>query len=347
MGFLNNDEFFLLMDIAAVGDFNPLRYDLKPTKRYNHIPLDDLKKLSDVGVRTTLPFQCIWDEIETAKGVYDWSYFDNYVNNATKAGMKTILFTPTAGYPSWFPDEYFVWCEDGVHREALSPWNDEAQEVYFDFVDRLTKRYSSRNHCMVVSSQLSVGETVLLNVPAFYDPAAVKSFQQFADTDQMPAKGDNQTEVWLRESYIKLIIRQQAFLADTQWREIFVMLHPAIADFGFYGNGNNWIEEILFELKTQLEPVNINHIYYTWIQWSQYWWIMNKWRDQFDEHVFGGAEYAEGLPMTTPAAIQNGLRGQIIAPCYPGIHDKLESWMVENIRTAQNQWLQSKMVQKW
>jgi hypothetical protein len=128
-------------------------------------------------------------------------------------------------------------------------------------------------------------------------------------------------------------------LAAQPEREIWMMLHPAIANFaGLYGNGNRWIESILLNLKTQLEPVTINHIYYTWIQWQPYWQVMNSWRERFDERVFGGAEYAEGLPITTPHAIQQGLRGQILAPCYPGIHDHVEPWMLDNIRTAQCLW---------
>lgn len=346
MPFLQDDEFFLLMDLATVGSYNPLNPIADPLRKYSHIPLEGLKQLHDCGVRTTLPFQFIWNEMEPEQGKMDWSYLDNYVNNACKAGMKCILFTATAGYPDWMPDSYFVQISDkqGGYkplRAALSPWNPEAMQVNNDLNKRIMKRYSSK-YCLVANAWLTCGETVLLNEPAFYDPYAIQSYQQYTDTDDIPNSADTATNNWLLDSYLKLITEQQTILAQNEFKEIFLMLHPAIADMGFYGNGCNWIEEILSELTRKIEDVKINHIYYTWIQWYQYWSKMNYWRSRFNENVFGGAEYAEGLPTTTPLAIQNGLRGQIIAPCYPEIHDKLEPWMLENIRIAQSAWMQSK-----
>ena len=349
MPFLQDDEFFLGMDIAAVGSYNPLDPIDQPIKKYNHIPAEGLKQLHDCGVRTVMPFQFIWNEMEPEQGKMDWSYLDNYVNTACKAGMKCILFTATAGYPDWMPDSYFVHTparggttDYHVNRAALSPWNPEAQQVNNDLNRRIMKRYSSK-YCLVVNSQLSVGETVLLNEPAFYDPMAIQSYRQYSDTDEIPNPADAMTNNWLLDSYLKMLVEQQTILAQNEFKEIFVMLHPAIADMGFYGNGCNWIEEILNELTRKIEGVKINHIYYTWIQWHQYWAKMNYWRSRFNENVFGGAEYAEGLPTTTPLAIQNGLRGQIIAPCYPEIHDNLEPWMLENISRAQAQWMQAKV----
>ena len=121
------------------------------------------------------------------------------------------------------------------------------------------------------------------------------------------------------------------------------MLHIAIAHFNnLYGNGCNWIEDILQAYVDNLPGVKINHIYYTWTQWEQYWKQMNSWRQRFNENVFGGAEYAEGLPQTTPRAIANGLRGQILAPCYPGLHDHIEQWMLDNIQASIATWNSSK-----
>lgn len=350
MPFLQDDEFFLLMDLASVGSYNPLDPLADPMRRYSHIPADGLKQLHDVGVRTTMPFQFIWNEMETEPGVFDWTYLDNYVNTAWKAGLKCILFTATAGYPEWFPDSYFVQtpARDGtttfrVCRAALSPWNPEAMQANNDLNKRIMQRYSSK-YCLVANSWLTVGETVLLNEPAFYDPLAIKSYQQYADTEELPNPSDAMTNQWLLDSYLNLVVEQQRILAQNEFNEIFLMLHPAIADMGFYGNGCNWIQEILTELTRCIEGVKINHIYYTWIQWPQYWARMNYWRSRFNENVFGGAEYAEGLPNTTPLAIQNKLRGQIIAPCYPEIHDHLETWMLDNISNAQKLWMQSKSV---
>ena len=351
MPFLHEDEFYLLMDIPWHGDGNPLHVAEHTEFKTHHIAEEGLKKLRDVGIQTTMPFECDWSEIEVKQGEYDWQYLDDYVNRAARVGMKTILYTPMHGYPSWFPNEYFVQCRDAegnyvVHREALSPWNWEALGELNDFNKLMMERYSS-SRCLVANSQLSCGETVLLNEPAFYDPAAIKSFHDFSDSEDLPDKDDPMTNTWLLDSYQKMLVYQQSLIAQNEFKEIFIMLHPAIADMtSLYGNGCNFIPEILGELKRKIAGVKINHIYYTWIQWNMYWNLMSYWGQLFGEDVFGGAEYAEGIPTTTPYAIQNGLRGQIIAPCYPGIHDHgVEEWMLNHIRMGQNMWMSSKSAQ--
>lgn len=340
MSFLKDDEFFLLMDLRQVGSTRPdggLDFD-SIDLTVNHISDDDMRRLRDVGIQTTLPFDCKWGEFEPTRGAYNWRYYDEYVAKAERCGLKTLLFDATH-YPDWFPDDWYVWDSNSqVHKEALSPWCTEAQEACNEFTQRLIDRYTS-DRCMVASAHLRCGETVLLNEAAFYDPHARASFKQIYGSDAEPVPMDPATEDWLEQSYIDMLVNHQQVLASQPEHEIWVMLHPAIANFaGLYGNGNKWIESILLNLKTQLEPVTINHIYYTWIQWQPYWQMMTSWRARFDERVFGGAEYAEGLPITTPHAIQQGLRGQILAPCYPGIHDHVEPWMLDNIRVAQSLW---------
>ena len=349
MPFLKDNEFFLLMDnpFSAPQEDIFAHKNMPPTWQevYKHIDLEGLKKLRDVGIQTTMPFTTIWKEIEREPGVFDWSYFDGYIERASQAGMKVLLFGVTAGYPEWLPDAYFIQTQNReVQRSCMSPWNPEGLEAMNEFNKRIVERYSS-DDCLVVNSQLSCGETVLINEPAFYDPLAIASFQRFSDSEDLPDPADNLTNQWLLDSYLKMLVGQQEIFIQNKWREIFLMLHPAIADFqGLYGNGCNWIEDILAEYTRKLEGVKINHIYYTWIQWNQYWARMGYWRAKFNENVFGGGEYAEGLPMTTPHAIQQGLRGQIISPCYPGIHDNgVEDWMLNNIRTAQSMWEQSRI----
>lgn len=339
MGFLDDDEFLLLMDIAIQGPSNPSEYGVLPSSRYKHISKDELLMLRSVGIKTTLPFQCIWSEIEPEKGNYNWEYLDGYVNRAESVGMKTILFTPTHGFPTWFPDSYFAWTKGNkVHREAISFWNPKAREEHIKFIQKMAERYAS-NTCLIAFVPFSAGETVYLNEPAFYDPSAVESYYRYSNQREMLPEKDNQkTEDWLRCSYKETILNYQFVVANAnKHKEIWMMLHPAIADFGgLYGNGNKWIEDILAYLKTGIPDAKLNHIYFTWVQWERYWNKMNDWRARFDQNVFGGAEYAEGLPTTTPKAIENGLRGQILAPCYPNIHDHIEPWMLDKITNSIN-----------
>jgi hypothetical protein len=331
MSFLADDEFLLLMDIAHI---NETGVDV------DFIDETGLKMLLDSGIKTTMPFQCMWNSIEKKEGVFDWSVLDKYVERTTKVGMKTILFSATH-YPQWFPDDWYP--KDGlgnIHKEALSPWNKEAQERNNSFSRMVIQRYSS-DQCLVVSPQLLCGETMFLNVAGFYGPHAIKDFHEKTGLD-VPHPGDPITDEWLKNSLLNMLLEQQRIFVENKFREIYTALHIAIGHFSFYGNGNKWIEDILQLWTSELKPNKIIHIYYTWIQWGQFWSKINEWKTNFNEDVFGGAEYCEGLPTTTPIAINNGLRGQIVAPCYPGQHDHVEDWMCNNIRNSISLFKQTK-----
>lgn len=345
MAFLDNDEFIILMDIASINDLSqPGIYLDKPYGRYKHISRSELKMLFDAGIKTTMPFQNIWSETETSPGVYDWTYLDTYVEQANNIGMKTMLFTNTHGFPKWFPEDYFPVDENKiVHREALSPWNQEALSKNLEFIRVVMERYSSKEN-LVISSQLNCGETAFLNIPAFYDKHAIKSFQEYSKSDRIPNKNDPEINHWYYASLLSMILDQQMLLAQNQHNEIYTAMHPAIADMKYWGNGNCYIDQFLIELTKNIPQVKINHFYYTWVQWGTYWKKMSDWGNRFSENIFGGAEYAEGLPKTTPLAIQNGLRGQIMAPCYPTMHDHVETWMCDNIVASINLFKQKKEV---
>ena len=158
MPFLKDEERFLLMDNPLTAPQGEAVFDFtkRTQERHPHITEDDLRKLRDVGIQTTMPFLCLWNEIEPTPNHYDWKYLDDYCNRAARVGMKVILFTCTGGYPDWMPDDYFVQCKlpDGtykVHREALSPWSVEAMQMNNDFTRKLMQRYSCDNILLAIS----------------------------------------------------------------------------------------------------------------------------------------------------------------------------------------------------
>jgi hypothetical protein len=342
MGFLNDSEFFLLMDLESRldGERGQDWHNNLEVRSPSPIDEDAMKRLREAGIQTTIPFSMRWNEIEDKDGNWEWGAFDEYVERANRAGLKVLLQT-ASHYPDWFPDDWYVKTVKKIERVALSPWCEEAMARNNDFSQRVIDRYNS-DTVMVQSVQLRCGETLLLNEAAFYDEHALASYKKYAGSSEVPVPGEPYTEGWLRASYIKMVVDQQRVMASQKQREIWCMLHPVIADFGFYGNGCNWIYEILTSIKLSLSPVKINHIFYTWIQWPAFWPAMQQLREAFQEDQFGGAEYAEGLKTTTPAAIEQGLRGHILAPCYPGVHDALEDWMLDAIKVSQSQWMASR-----
>jgi hypothetical protein len=135
-------------------------------------------------------------------------------------------------------------------------------------------------------------------------------------------------------------VAQQAILVDNPNREIWTQVHPVIAQFpGIYGNGCKWLEDVLSAYRSNWPDANIGQIYYTWIQWGQVWQQMRDLSVKYGTHVYGGSEYAEGLPTSTPRAITNGLRGQLCGVLHPFTgHTEVLPWMTDNIKAAIKQW---------
>ena len=300
---------------------------------HTFLTLDDYKALYDAGISTAYFCNTHWALAEPELNVYDWSLVDREVEKLRKAGFKIMINCYTDA-PRNFREDWYVRIQAGFIAGAISMWNEEALEHTEKFYRLMKDRYKA-DDLLVVNSWLTDGETIYLLEPAWYDDAALYDYQTHYGSTAVPAFGDAQTEAWLKESYIKLMMRWANILVDNPWRELWTMLHPAFTT-NMY-SGGQWIEDVLQAYSTLTD--NINHIYYTWVQWSNLYPTMQTWRDKYHTIDWGGAEYAEGLVYTTPLAISNGLRGQIINPCHPFTkYDRVYPWMVENIKDALLKW---------
>lgn len=299
---------------------------------------DDLKMLHDAGMRTVFPLGVDWGNIEKSMGEYDWSLVDHYVESRLDAGFNILLGCYSRA-PTCLPDEWYAHTGAGIARGLISPWNVEAQAYMLEFYKRVMKRYESSN-VVVVNTYLTEGETIGLNEPMWFDPFALASFREYDNSDKMPCKNSENTEAWLLRSYMSVLNSQAQVLLSGQHRELWTMLHPAIADMGgLYGNGCKWIEPLLSMYRSFGDDVYIGHIMFTWRQWAYYWPRMNKLSEQYGAHLFGGAEYADGAPMSATLAKEQGIAGLICGPTHPFTgHKHVLPWMVENIKQALSRW---------
>ena len=318
MGFMRRDDYILLMD--------------SPKADRTRLTEDELKQLVDVGVKTGLYFYTDWNAVEPERGFYDWREHDEALARYNRAGLRTLFMCSTRP-PQWFPDEWYCYKYFGVSRDALSLWNKDAQDYSDNFYRIMRERYTTPTS-MVINSQITDGETIYLNEPAYYDPAALKDYERLYGKGARPVN-PNSPEVmsWLEETYIRVLMKQAHILIETPHRELFTMLNPRIGEMGFYpGNGCHMLPTILAHYAE--ENCDITQIYYTWIQWAHLHPYMNQLQAQYNTKVYGGAEYCEGMPTTAPVAAKQGVR-LICSPCHeytPHLH--LEQWQLDNIRQA-------------
>lgn len=323
MGFIEPDEHLIFMDMQV-------RYE-EPRVR---LPADDIKKLVDSGIHTAMMFHTDWNWTEPEKGRLDWSFYDDRVQLLISCGMKVILQSLTF-FPDWMPDDWMVRAPNGDVIKMPSMWHPEAWEYVKDYYRAISARFSS-DKSMVANSWLTDGETLWPNSLAIFDPYAQALYRQKYQEPMFV--GSPNTEAFIVESQCRMHTELQTILASSnRWNEVWTQLHPALA--GYYGNGCGTIHEILGDLVANVPGVKINHLYCTWVQWGQLWQKMGQTAQMFGEDMWGGAEYAEGVIVSTDAAKANGLRGLLIGPCHPfSGHVNIEDWMTENIRRALSIW---------
>lgn len=66
----------------------------------------DLQRMLANGITTIRIAEFAWSLIEREEGVFDYSFFDHFLDVAEKCGMKVIFCTPTATPPAWLTKKY-------------------------------------------------------------------------------------------------------------------------------------------------------------------------------------------------------------------------------------------------
>lgn len=67
---------------------------------------DDLDRMLKVGIKVVRIAEFAWNKFEPIEGVFDYSFFDEFLELALEKGMKVIFCTPTATPPAWMSTKY-------------------------------------------------------------------------------------------------------------------------------------------------------------------------------------------------------------------------------------------------
>ena len=66
----------------------------------------DLDRMLENGIRVIRIAEFAWNKFEPTEGVFDFSFFDEFLELALEKGMKVIFCTPTATPPAWMSTNY-------------------------------------------------------------------------------------------------------------------------------------------------------------------------------------------------------------------------------------------------
>lgn len=117
---------------------------------------EDLSRMLACGIEVIRIAEFAWNKIEPAEGVYNYDFFDRFLDVAEEAGMKVIMGTPTATPPAWLTEKYPECLNAGIdgtlYRHGLRRHYNYNSPVYRKFcaeiVERMAGRYGRRS-CVI------------------------------------------------------------------------------------------------------------------------------------------------------------------------------------------------------
>lgn len=338
MPFMADDEFIILMDF----DDHPRSSLVGPV-----VTPEDALRLREVGVKTAMKY-VQWHMIEPERGVYDWDYLDKSIEKWTNADIKVMLNSPMTTI-QWAPDNWYPKNRhELIIKSSLSAFNKEAQDYQNNFLKLLVDRYPKDKVC-AINGQLTQGETVYHNEPAYYDDAAREDYAQlYGSVDEDFNNCESlKVEGWLKDAYVSMLVKQQMVLSQTPHKDIWTALHPAIRLWKHLKcNGNKYYFDIFQAFRRMLPDSQINQILYTyWPHGTGIWKIALEDASIFGIKLWVGSEYCEGMKTNLSNFLSQNLRGFITSPIHPFTpHKKIEQWMLDIISTSHNQWQASRKI---
>lgn len=66
----------------------------------------DLERMHEIGISVIRIAEFAWNKFEPLEGIFDFTFFDEFMDLAEEMGMKVIFCTPTATPPAWMQEQY-------------------------------------------------------------------------------------------------------------------------------------------------------------------------------------------------------------------------------------------------
>jgi hypothetical protein len=316
---------------------------------------EGLRRIKDetgVGVASELVY---WHAIEKEMGKYDWSLPDKQVNRCIKAGMRLLLCTPNT-VPTCLPDEWYSHTSQGNRYQGiLSFWHPDAEAYQQQFLQAMVNRYGCSDVNIVYHGFLS-GESYLWNVPVYHDKAATQDYQKrFGIQGSIPEYENNKLDQfmrdWISDAVVSHYLKMHEVLVG-QFNEVWDSTQYIIA-LQSETNGNFARPAVLKAYRERWPEASIWLLQYTyWLNGKENADYVDDLLEKYDCKTIVEANYCEDLARTVEMAVLGGLNeksperwhGQIVCPLHPYRgHRKMEPWMYQVIKEANDKWKVSRM----
>lgn len=161
-------------DVGATQTFPQLEYDLTEFKRMH---------------ANSVRLEFVWNQVETAAGVYDWSKPDFVVGLAEQLGLRLFVLIGFNYAPGWFPAAWKATRDDGAISNVVNYEHPQVRAAYSNFVYEVTSRYRDRG---IVAAWILGNEFAYFDL---WDAGATKHFLGYDAVSQGSFRG------YLQSSY--------------------------------------------------------------------------------------------------------------------------------------------------
>lgn len=176
---------------------------------------EDLERMLRVGITVIRIAEFAWNKMEPAEGIFEFGFYDRFLDLCEQKGMKVIFGTPTATPPAWLTEKYpevLNAAKDGVlyRHGGRKHYNYNApiyQELSARIVEKEAEHYGK--HPSIVGWQID--NELNCETSEFYSEADSAAFRVFL-------KERYETLEKLNEAWGTVFWNQ----TYTNWEEIYV-----------------------------------------------------------------------------------------------------------------------------
>ncbi len=144
---------------------------------------EDLRRMKEAGIEVIRIAEFAWNKTEIREGVFDFGFFDGFLDLCEEEDMKVIFCTPTATPPAWMSEKYpeiLNADRDGVlYRHGMRRHYNYNSPVYRGFSRRITEKlaqhYAARS--CIIGWQLD--NELNCETEWFYSESDTAAFREF------------------------------------------------------------------------------------------------------------------------------------------------------------------------
>ena len=143
----------------------------------------DLQRMLAAGLEVVRVSEFAWSTVEVQEGVFDYSFWDEFLDLAEEMGMKVIMGTPTATPPAWLTKKYpdVLNCEiDGnMYHHGLRRHYNYNSPTYQRLSGRIVEAFASHYAGRKCVIGWQIDNEINCETDVFYSESDSASFREY------------------------------------------------------------------------------------------------------------------------------------------------------------------------